>query len=179
MRDIGELYRDSEADNERFRKEISRLKVLCGDTMNQRDSFNTRLADEQADNARLRAEVERLREELSGLHPSYQSALAWLFTFVCPEESFDPTQPILMGKRIKDAVARLTGELAAVRRERESQSKCKHPYCRAACQDGEHFIKCQDCGLEWVQPCDHHMHIDLASALARNAALEEDRKSVV
>ena len=68
---------------------------------------------------RLLAEVERLREELSGRHPSYQSALALLFTFVCPEESFDPTQPILMGKRIKDAVARLTGELAAVRRERD------------------------------------------------------------
>ena len=65
----------------------------------------------------LQAEVARLTEELSGRHPSYQSALALLFTFVCPEESFDPTQPILMGKRIKDAVARLTGELAAVRRE--------------------------------------------------------------
>ena len=75
---------------------------------------------------RLLAEVERLREELSGRHPSYQSALALLFTFVCPEESFDPTQPILMGKRIKDAVARLTGELAAVRRERDDVKEALH-----------------------------------------------------
>ena len=77
-------------------------------------------------NAALHAEVERLREELSGRHPSYQSALALLFTFVCPEESFDPTQPILMGKRIKDAVARLTGELAAVRRERDDVKEALH-----------------------------------------------------
>ena len=64
----------------------------------------------------LRAEIERLTEELSGRHPSYQSALALLFTFVCPEESFDPTQPILMGKRVKDAVKRLTGILDVYRR---------------------------------------------------------------
>ena len=114
----------------------------------------------------LRDEVERLKTEQG-------EALADQRRALCAEHDKDLMELKRVRKVAAEEVARLTGELAEVRRERESQSKCKHPYCRAACQDGEHFIKCQDCGLEWVQPCDHHMHIDLASALARNAALEE------
>jgi hypothetical protein len=66
----------------------------------------------------------------------------------------------------------VTRENARLVRERDEQKRCNHLHCRAACQDGEHFIKCQDCGLEWIQACDHHMHVDLAIALARIAALE-------
>ena len=108
MRDIGELYRDSEADNERFRKEISRLKVLCGDTMNQRDSFNTRLADEQADNVRLRAEVKRLTEHVKQEKVNGRRMA---------ERALSNTP---QGRAWLAEVDQLRGELAAVTRELET-----------------------------------------------------------
>ena len=82
--------------------------------MNQRDSFNTRLADEQADNVRLRAEVERLKTEQG-------EALADQRRALCAEHDKDLMELKRVRKVAAEEIERLTGELAAVRREIERQ----------------------------------------------------------
>lgn len=37
--------------------------------------------------------------------------------------------------------------------EHEKTSTCEHPHCIAACEKGEHIIKCESCGKEWKEPC--------------------------
>ena len=82
--------------------------------MNQRDSFNTRLADEQADNVRLRAEVERLTEQVKQEKVNGRRMA---------ERALSNTP---QGRAWLAEVDQLRGELAAVRRERDDVKEALH-----------------------------------------------------
>jgi hypothetical protein len=60
----------------------------------------------------------------------------------------------------------LASALSSLEKLRMGLKSCKHPHCRAACDCGEHHIKCLDCGLEWVSPCDHQMRADVEKRIS-------------